>query len=352
MEGVIKSLCLIANPSRRGMIASLAALAVACGLLAPVSATAESDPLPSWNDGAAKQAIVDFVKATTDSASSKFVPPEERIATFDQDGTLWVSHPIYSFVMYALDRVPGVVKAKPQLAKVEPFKTVLTGNREAIAKLSRRDLEKIIAATFTGMSVEEFNAEAKKWIEIARDARWKRPYTELTYQPMQEVLQYLRDNGYKTYIVTGGGQDFVRAYSQRVYGIPPEQVVGTAGGTTYHYDKNGKPFLTKDAKLLLNDNNAGKPEGIHFMIGQRPHAAFGNSTGDRQMLEYTAAGDGARLEMLVLHDDPTREYAYGPATGLPDTKVGTFTQALYDEAKKDGWVVISMKNDWKRVFGF
>ena len=300
MEDVIKSLCLIANPSRRGMIASLAALAVACGLLAPVSATAESDPLPSWNDGAAKQAIVDFVKATTDSASSKFVPPEERIATFDQDGTLWVSHPIYSFVMYALDRVPAVVKAKPQLAKVEPFKTVLTGNREAIAKLSLRDLEKIIAATFTGMSVEEFNAEAKKWIETARDARWKRPYTELTYQPTQEVLQYLRDNGYKTYIVTGGGQDFVRAYSQRVYGIPPEQVVGTAGGTTYHYHKNGKPFLTKDAKLLLNDNNAGKPEGIHFMIGQRPHAAFGNSTGDRQMLEYTAAGDGKCLSSMTI----------------------------------------------------
>ena len=169
---------------------------------------------------------------------------------------------------------------------------------------------------------------------------------------MQEVLQYLRANGYKTYIVTGGGQDFVRVYSERVYGIPPEQVVGTAGRTTYSYEKNGKPFLIKDPKLLLNDNDAGKPEGIHFMIGQRPHAAFGNSTGDRQMLEYTGAGNGARLEMLVLHDDPTREYAYGPAEGLPDTKVGTFTQALYDEAKKDGWVVISMKNDWKRIFGF
>jgi hypothetical protein len=169
---------------------------------------------------------------------------------------------------------------------------------------------------------------------------------------MQEVLQYLRHNGYRTYIVTGGGQDFVRVYSEKVYGIPPEQVVGTAGRTTYSYEKNGKPFLIKDPKLLLNDNDAGKPEGIHFMIGQRPHAAFGNSTGDRQMLEYTAAGHGAHLEMLVLHDDPAREYAYGPATGLPDTKVGTFTQALYDEAKKDGWTVISMKKDWKRIFGF
>ncbi len=202
------------------------------------------------------------------------------------------------------------------------------------------------------MSVETFNAEAKKWLETARDPRWKRPYTELTYLPMQEVLKYLRANGYKTYIVTGGGQDFVRVYSEATYGIPPEQVVGSAGGTKYGYDKDGKPFLTKEPKLLLNDNNAGKPEGIHLMIGRRPVAAFGNSTGDRQMLEYTGAGDGARLMMLVLHDDATREYAYGPALGLRDTKVGTFTQALYDEAKKKGWTVISMKNDWKRIFAF
>ncbi len=169
---------------------------------------------------------------------------------------------------------------------------------------------------------------------------------------MQEVLKYLRANGYKTYIVTGGGQDFVRVYSEQIYGIPPEQVVGTAGGTKYGYDKSGKPFLTKEPRLLLNDNNAGKPEGIHLMIGRRPYAAFGNSTGDRQMLEYTKAGDGARLAMLVLHDDAKREYAYGPALGLPDTKVGAFTQALYDEAKKQGWTVISMKNDWKRIFAF
>ena len=169
---------------------------------------------------------------------------------------------------------------------------------------------------------------------------------------MQEVLRYLRDNDYKTYIVTGGGQDFVRVYAERVYGIPPEQVVGTAGSTKYGYAKDGKPFLTKEPKLLLNDNNAGKPEGINFMIGRRPYAAFGNSTGDRQMLEYTKAGQGRRLSMLVLHDDAEREYAYGPAEGLPATKVGTFTQALYDEAKKDGWIVISMKKDWKRIFKF
>ena len=195
-------------------------------------------------------------------------------------------------------------------------------------------------------------AEARKWLDSARDPRWKRPYTELTYLPMTELLKYLRGNGYRTYIVTGGGQDFVRVYSEEVYGIPPEQVVGTAGGTSYGYDKNGLPVLTKEPKLLLNDNNAGKPEGIHLMIGRRPYAAFGNSTGDREMLEYTNAGDGARLAMLVLHDDAKREYAYGPALGLPDTRVGVFTQALYDEATKQSWVVISMKNDWKRVFAF
>jgi phosphoserine phosphatase len=244
------------------------------------------------------------------------------------------------------------VAARPELKDVEPFKTVLSGDREAIAKLPMKDLEKIAVATLTGMTTEEFQADVRKWLADARDPRWHRPYPELTYQPMQEVLAYLRASGYKTYIVTGGGQDFVRVYSEQTYGIPPEQVVGTAGGTKYGYDKDGKPMLTKEPRLVLNDNDAGKPEGIHLMIGRRPHAAFGNSTGDQQMLEYTRAGDGARLAMLVLHDDATREYAYGPAQGLTDTKVGTFTQKLYDEAQQDGWVVISMKNDWKQIFAF
>jgi len=259
---------------------------------------------------------------------------------------------MYTQVIYCLDRVPDVVAKKPELKNREPFKTVLSGNREAIARLPTRDLYKILAATLSGMTVEEFNAEARKWLEAARHPRWNRLYTELTYQPMLEVLRYLRDNAYKTYIVTGGGQDFVRMYAEKVYGIPPEQVIGTAGGTKFAYASNGKPYLTKEPKLLLNDNNAGKPEGIHLMIGRRPYAAFGNSTGDRQMLEWTAAGAGARLKMLLLHDDAAREYAYGPAQGLPDTKVGTFTPALYDEAKKNGWTVISMKNDWKRIFAF
>jgi len=327
-------------------------LATAFGLAPDSRALAQTDPLVSWNDGPAKQAMVEFIHATTDHASPKFVPPEERIATFDQDGTLWVEHPMYTQVVYCLDRVPAVVKEKPELAKVEPFKTVLSGSRAAIAKLPMDDLFKILAATLTGMSVEEFQAEVKRWLDTARDPRWKRSHTELTYLPMIELLKYLRANGYRTYIVTGGGQDFVRVYAEEVYGIPPEQVVGTASGTRYGYDKNGRPFLTKEPKLLLNDNNAGKPEGIHLMIGRRPYAAFGNSTGDRQMLEYTKAGDGAPLAMLVLHDDAKREYAYGPALGLPDSKVGTFTQALHDEATKHGWVVISMKSDWRRVFAF
>jgi phosphoglycolate phosphatase-like HAD superfamily hydrolase len=351
--GEMKSTLRSFGINRRALLSALAVLPLP-NLLRTTPALAQDagNQLASWNDGPAKQAIMDFVRATTDHVSPKFVPPEERIATFDQDGTLWVEHPMYTQVVYCLDRVPAVVEQKPELRNQEPFKTVLSSDREAMAKLSLHNLEEILVATLTGTPVEIFDAEAKKWIETAKHPRWKRLYTDLTYPPMIEVLQYMRSNGYKTYIVTGGGQDFVRLYSEQVYGIPPEQVVGTAGGTMYGYDKNGKPFLTKDPKVLLNDNNAGKPEGIYLMIGRRPYAAFGNSTGDQQMLEYTGAGDGARLMMLVLHDDAEREYAYGPAQGLPDTKVGAFTQALYDEAKKDGWTVISMKNDWKRIFAF
>lgn len=339
--------------SRRLVLGALAALPVLPALLAATGAEADdAAPLASWTDGSAKQAILDFLRATADPASKSFVPPEERVATFDQDGTLWVEHPIYTQVVYCLDRVPVVVREKPHLAQVEPFRTVLTGDFEKIGKLSLHDLEAIAVATLTGMDVDAFAAEAKAWIDATKDHRWKRLYTELTYQPMQQVLSLFRASGYKTFIVTGGGQDFVRVYSQRVYGVPPEQVIGTALGAKYGYDKAGRPFLTKEPKLLLNDDNAGKPEGIHLDIGRRPHAAFGNSSGDRQMLEYTKAGDGSRLSMIVLHDDAKREYAYGPARGLPDTRVGAFPQALYDEAKKDGWFVISMKDDWKRIFSF
>ena len=337
------------KPKRHVTFMTFAMLALALS----ARAQAQADPLPSWNDGPAKQAIVAFVQETTNQAGPKFVPPEERIATFDQDGTLWVEHPMYTQVMYCLERVPAVVKEKPELAKVEPFKTVLSGNREAMAKLSMKDLEKILAATLTGMSVDEFNAEVKKWLATARDPRWKRPFTELTYQPMQEVLQYLRANGYQDLHRHRRRPGF-RARLFRADLRHPARAGGrhARAARSTAMTRTASPFLTKEPKLLLNDNNAGKPEGIHLMIGRRPYAAFGNSTGDQQMLEYTKAGDGARLSMLVLHDDAKREYAYGPAQGLPDTKVGTFTQALYDEAKKQGWTVISMKNDWKQIFAF
>jgi phosphoglycolate phosphatase-like HAD superfamily hydrolase len=310
------------------------------------------DPLPSWNNGPAKQSILDFVHKTTDAGSSSFVPQEERIATFDQDGTLWVEQPAYTQLLYCFDRVPVLVAEKPELKQVEPFKTVLSGNKEAIAKLTLQDLEKIAAATLTGMSTEQFGTEVKQWIASAKNERWKRPFTQLTYQPMQEVLNYLRENGYKTYIVTGSGQDFVRVYSTQTYGIPVEQIIGTAASVKYEHDKNGRPVLIKEPKLVVEDNHAGKPEAIHLMIGRRPNIAFGNSTGDQQMLEYTSAGNGVRLSLLVLHDDPINEYAYGPAQGLPDSKVGTFTQELYNLAQKRGWTIISMKNDWNRIFAF
>jgi phosphoglycolate phosphatase-like HAD superfamily hydrolase len=335
---------------RREFTALLLGAAASLSLLR--RGAAQTTPLPSWNEGAAREAILKFVRDTTDASSPQFVAPEERIATFDQDGTLWVEHPIYTQVVYCFDRVPKVVNAKPELASEEPFKTVLSGDREAIAKLSMDDLLKIVAATLTGMDVDAFEDEARAWIGAARDPRWKRPFTDLVYQPQIELLNFLRANGFKTYIVTGGGQDFVRAYAERTYGIPPEQVVGTAGALSYQYAADGKPELIKEPRLLLNDNDAGKAESIHLMIGRRPHFAIGNSTGDREMLEYTKAGDGARLAMLILHDDGAREYAYGPARGLPDTRVGAFTQALDDEAQRDGWIVVSMKNDWRRIFAF
>jgi phosphoglycolate phosphatase-like HAD superfamily hydrolase len=325
-------------------------LAAALALVTGIAHAA--DPLPSWNAGPARQAVMDFVRASTDASSPQFVAPAKRIATFDQDGTLWVEKPMVSQVMYCFDRVSALAQTKPELKNVEPFKTVLSGDRAAIARLTMPDLEKILAATLSGMSTDQYQADVQQWLATARDPRWNKPYNELTYQPMLEVLKYLRANGYKTYIVSGGGQDFIRVYAEQTYGIPPEQVVGAMGGTKFGYDKRGKPILTKEPKLLLDAVNGGKPEGIHLMIGRRPVAAFGNSTGDRQMLEYTKAGAGARLAMLVLHDDAAREYAYGPAQGLPDTRIGPFTQALYDKAQTNGWTVISMKNDWKQIFAF
>ena len=316
------------------------------------AAAPATDPLASWNDGPAKQAILDFVKTTTDKASPKFVPPEERIATFDQDGTTWVEQPIYSQVLFAFDRVGALAPQHPEWKTKMPFKAVLTGDKEAMAKFTLKDIEIIALATHTGMTAEAFQPIVRDWMATAKHPRYDKPYPQMVYQPMLEVMKFLRDNGYKTYIVTGGGQDFVRAYAQQVYGIPPEQIIGSALDTQYEYNKDGQGVLMRDPKLLLNNNGAGKAEDIYLFIGRHPKAAFGNSTGDQQMLEYTQASGGASLEMLVLHDDAQREFAYGPAQGLPDSKVGTFTQALYDEAKSKGWTVISMKNDWKRIFAF
>ncbi len=255
-------------------------------------------------------------------------------------------------MVFAFARIKELAPQHPEWKTTEPFKSILANDTAAMQNFTAKEFEAVFVATHTGMTVEAFRAIAKDWLATARDPRWHRPYTELIYQPMLEVMQYLRANGYRTYIVTGGGQDFVRTYAEQVYGIPPEQIIGSAIEVQYGYDAAGKGVLTRPPKPLLNNNFSGKPEDIYLFIGRHPKAAFGNSTGDQQMLEYTQAGSGATLEMIVLHDDAQREYAYGPAAGLPNSDIGTFTQALYDEAKSHGWFVISMKNDWKHIFAW
>jgi phosphoglycolate phosphatase-like HAD superfamily hydrolase len=318
-------------------------------LLGMGHARAQTDPLPSWNNGPAKQAIVAFVKDTTDRHSAKYVEPGDRIATFDQDGTLWTEHPLYAQAMFALSRVGSLVSKHPEWRQQQPFKTVLDGDRETISKFTEADWLQIIAATHAGMSSKVFARLVQQWLAVAKAPRFNRPYTDLVYQPMLEVMRYLREKGFRTYIVTGGGQEFVRVYSERAYGIPPEQVVGSSIVTTYK-QVDGKPVLMREPKVFFVDDGPGKAIGINLFIGRQPIAAFGNSSGDAEMLQWTQAGDGARLMMLVYHDDARREYAYGPAGGLPDTHVGTFPDTLMTLAKKDGWVVISMQKDWKRIF--
>jgi phosphoglycolate phosphatase-like HAD superfamily hydrolase len=322
------------------------------GLAALTAALAcAADPLPSWNDGVAKQAIVEFVQATTDKSSSVYVPPAGRIATFDNDGTLWPSHPMYTQLAFALDRIKTLAPQHPEWKTQQPFKAVLDNDLEALAAAGEKGLVELIMASHAGMSTAEFEAIVTDWFKKARHPRFKRRYTELAYQPMLELLEYLRANGFKTYIVSGGGVEFMRPMTEAVYGIPPEQVVGSTIKTQYEV-RDGKPVLMRLPKVDFVDDKTGKPVGINKFIGQRPVAAFGNSAGDREMLEWTGAGHGARLMMLVFHDDAEREYAYGPANGLPDTKFGTFPESLMKEAKKKGWIVISMKDDWKRIFAF
>jgi len=309
------------------------------------AAVAVADPLPSWNDTATKKAIIDFVEKVTKEGSPDFVKPEERIATFDNDGTLWVEQPIYTQVTFAIDEVIAMAPKHPEWREKEPFKSILAHDRAAMLKFSIQDFEKVVAVTHSGMTVQQFQEIVNKWLADAKHPRFKRSYTECVYQPMTELMQYLRANAFKTYIVTGGGQEFVRAFAEKVYGVPPEQVVGSMGKVKFEYNKEGAPELIKLPEVLLIDDKTGKPEGINMVIGRRPYGAFGNSTGDQQMLEYTGAGNGARLMMLVHHDDAEREYAYGA-----DSKIGTFNDALMDEAKKKGWIVISMKDDWKTIF--
>jgi phosphoglycolate phosphatase-like HAD superfamily hydrolase len=339
---------------RRFRYSRLIVLLFALTALQATAADKEKDPLPSWNDGANKQAILDFVAAVTKESGAEFVPVAERIATFDQDGTLWCEQPNYTQVVFAIDRVKALAPQHPEWKTTEPFKSILDDDKQALLQFTIQDFAKVAAISHTGMTVEEFQAIAKQWLATAEQPRFHRHYTDLIYQPMLEVMQYLRANKFKTYIVTGGGQDFVRVYAERVYGVPPEQVIGSAVKTKYEYAKNGAPELIKQPEMMLIDDKTGKPEGINLFIGRRPVAAFGNSTGDQQMLEWTqgkapsSTSDSmkqARLMMLVHHDDAVREYAYGA-----DSKIGTFSAALTDEAKERHWNVISMKNDWKTIF--
>ncbi|MGE5212367.1 MAG: HAD family hydrolase, partial [Nitrospirota bacterium] len=310
-------------------------------LLLACSATivGAAGPLLSWNDTEPKKAIIEFVAKVTKEGSPDYVAPAERIATFDNDGTLWVEQPNYTQVTFAIDEVIALAPQHPEWREKEPFKAILAHDREAMLNFTIQDYEKVVAVTHSGMTVQRFQEIVKKWLAEAKQPRFKRLYTECVYEPMLELMQYLRDNKFKVYIVTGGGQEFVRSFADRVYGVPPEQVVGSMGKVKYEYNKEGTPELIKLPEVLLIDDKTGKPEGINMIIGRRPRAAFGNSTGDQQMLEYTGAGDGARLMMLVYHDDAKREYAYGA-----DSKIGTFSNALMDEARKKGWVVISMKD--------
>ncbi len=308
-----------------------------------------ADPLPSWNDGAAKKSIIAFVEKVTTTGSPDFVPMPERIATFDNDGTLWCERPAPVQLYFALDRVKALAPKHPEWKTKEPFASLLKGDTKTALAGGDLAVLELFMATHAGMTTVEFEQIVKDWIATAKHPKTGKLYTEMVYQPMLELLAYLRANGFKNFIVSGGGIEFMRPWTEKVYGIPPEQVIGSSVKTKFEM-RDGKPVLVRLPQLNFNDDKADKPVGINQHIGRRPIAAFGNSRGDKEMLEYTQGGSGARFELLVLHDDATREYAYGPALGLPSPKLGAFTQELFDQAKRDDWTVVSMKNDWKTVF--
>jgi phosphoglycolate phosphatase-like HAD superfamily hydrolase len=328
--------------NRRSFLGALLFLSlVGCG---SASAQQRTDPLPSWNDGAAKQAIVGFVDRVTQEGGSEFVPAEQRIATFDNDGTLWAEQPIYFQIAFAMDRVKALAAQHPEWRETQPFKAVIEGDLKTLAAIGEKGFLQIMAATHTGITTDEFSGIVADWLATARHPRFHRPYTELAYQPMLELLAYLRERGFKTFIVSGGGVEFMRVFAERVYGIPPEQVVGSSGVVKFELEPDGKPVLLKEAEIEFVDDGPGKPVGINRFIGRRPIMAFGNSDGDLQMLQWTTAGDGPRFGLIVHHDDAVREWAYDR-----DSHIGRLDQAL-DLAPSWGWVVVSMKGDWRTIF--
>ncbi len=326
-----------------GRIALLAALSVA-GALNSGFALAQSDPLPSWNGSPAKTAILEFVGRVTTEEGADFVLPEQRIAVFDNDGTLWAEQPIYFQIAFAMDRIAALAPQHPEWNETQPFKGVLEGDMKAVAASGEHGLLEIVAATHAGITTDKFADIVDSWLKTAEHPRFHRLYTEMVYQPMLELLTYLRAHGFKTFIVSGGGIEFMRRFAEPVYGIPPEQVVGSSGVVKFEIGADGNPVLMKEAKVEFVDDGPGKPVGINRFIGRRPILAFGNSDGDQQMLEWTAAGSGARFMGLVHHTDAEREWAYDR-----NSHVGRLEKAL-DEATAKGWAVVDMKKDWNVVF--
>ena len=315
----------------------------------PLSSVAEpyrADPLPSWNEGTSKKAIIEFVARITKKGGADFVPIAERIATFDNDGTLWSEQPIYVQFAFMFDRVKALAPQHPEWKTQQAFKAVLDGDMKALGDAGEKGLLELLLATHTGMTTDEFAQTVTDWLATAKHPRFKRSYTDLVYQPMLELLAYLRENGFKTYIVSGGSVEFMRVFAERIYGIPPEQVVGTRFITKFQMGADGKPVLFREPKIDFIDDGPGKPVGISEMIGRRPIFAFGNSDGDQQMLEWTAAGGGARFMGLVHHTDADREWAYDR-----NSSIGKLDKAL-DEATHRGWVVVDMKQAWRAVYPF